>query len=117
MTGTMRNASLAASLAIGLAGGAAAQDAPPPEANRLFMFKVAQAVDDRCRIMPPETRREFDGRVARLAETVAARIGAAALDEMSRAAPARAAANGAACDERARRLLEGSFAQSAAPAQ
>ena len=112
----IRVAAFAAGFLVVLAGAAAAQDAPPPEANRLFMLKLAQAVDDRCRMMPPDTRREFDGRVARLAETVRAKIGAAAIDEMSRAAPARAQANGGECDERTRRFLEGSFAQSAAPA-
>jgi hypothetical protein len=110
----IRVAAFAAWFLVALGGAAAAQEAPP-EANRLFMMKLAQAVDDRCRMMPPETRREFDGRVARLAEAVGAKIGAAAVDEMSRAAPARAQANGGDCDERTRRFLEGSVAQSAAP--
>jgi hypothetical protein len=96
---------------------AAAQDAPPPEANRLFMLKIAQTVDDRCRIMPPDIRREFDGRVAKLAAAVEAKVGRAVIDEMNRTAPERAAAHGNACDERAKRFLEGSFVQSAAPAQ
>lgn len=92
-----------------------AQDEPPPEANKLFLLKVAQAVDDRCRIMPPEIRREFDGRVDQLAATVAAKLGRAKVDEISRAAPERAKANGEACDERARRFVENGFVQSAPP--
>jgi hypothetical protein len=111
----IRYAMFAASFVVALSGVAAAQDAPPPEANRLFMLKVAQAVDDRCHLMPPETRREFDGRIAQLAETVSAKVGAATVEQMSRAAPARAKANGTDCDDRTRRFLEGSFAQSAPP--
>jgi hypothetical protein len=94
---------------------AAAQDAPPPAANKLFMLKVAQLVDDRCRIMPPDVRREFDTRIARLTSEVEAKGGRAMLDEMIRAAPERARANGEACDERTRRFLEGSYVQSAPP--
>ena len=94
---------------------AAAQDAPPPEANRLFMLKIAQSVDDRCRIMPPDVRREFDGRVAKLAAAVEPKVGRAVIDEMTRTAPERAAAHGNSCDERTKRFLEGSYAQSSAP--
>jgi hypothetical protein len=106
---------LAAALAASLPFAAFAQEAPPPEANRLFMLKVAQLVDDRCRVMPPEVRREFDGRIGRLATEVEAKIGRAAIDDMGRAALERSKANGEACDERTRRFLEGSFAQSAPP--
>ena len=106
---------LAAAAVAALPLSAAAQDAPPPEANRLFMLKIAQLVDDRCRMMPPDVRREFDGRVAKLAAAVEAKVGRAVIDEMSRTASERAGANGRACDDRTRRFLEGSYAQSAAP--
>src|SRR4051812_1895269 len=94
---------------------AAAQEALPPEANKLFTLKIVQAVDDRCRVMPPDIRREFDGRVAKLAETVEAKIGKAKIEEMSRAVPQRAKANGEACDERAKHFVENGFVQSAPP--
>jgi hypothetical protein len=121
---------VAASLGVALVGcqqpgsGAApprASAAPPGAATeadssadaasrRLFMLRLAQSVDDRCKMMPPEIRRDFDERVERLDRDLVRDAGAAAAAPLAGEARRRAEEQAQRCDAGTQRFLQDSVA-------
>src|SRR5262245_62147247 len=97
------------------AAGAAAAPPEGEQANdaavrRLFMPELAHAVDDRCRMMPVEVRRDVDARVGRLTTELAQAAGPAATAPLAGEARRRAETNPPRCDGATQRFLEESVA-------
>ena len=94
----------------GAAPTASGEEPSDAASRRLFMLELAQAVDDRCHMMPEEVRRDFDARVRRLAGELASAAGPAATAPLSDEARRRAQSNPPRCDGATGRFLEESVA-------
>jgi len=96
--------------AAGAAPAPADEEAGDAASRRLFMLELAQAVDDRCHLMPAEVRRDFDGRVQRLANELASTAGPAATAPLAGEARRRAESGAQRCDGATERFLRESVA-------
>lgn len=80
------------------------------DAQYLGVLLFAQKLDDKCKVMPTETRKEFDGRIAAIAAAFTQSAGGTAIDQIKAKSTDLFQKSGAACDK-AEALLRGGISQ------